>query len=194
MRRRKKTAAQSVKKIIALALSIGIVVALLVYRRDMRDWFLDEHKYDREIARAAGKHGVDSRLIKAVIYRESRFKPDAKGRDGEVGLMQVIPSCAVKDWARCHKVETPAKGLLFKPELNIDIGTWYLSKALRQWAPYKHGIELALCQYNAGPSRAAKWKPDSPEGAVMERIDIKSTRMYVNAVMEKYQQYCKQKN
>jgi soluble lytic murein transglycosylase len=82
--------------------------------------------------------------------------------------------------------------LLFSPSLNIEIGTWYLSRAMKTWRRYKHGTELALCQYNAGRSRAENWKPDSLDGEVLDRIKIKSTRAYVEVIMRKYRKYCKE--
>lgn len=165
--------------------------SLYYYREDVRDLFLDDARYDALIVQAARKYGIDSRLVKAVIYRESRFEPSVRGRAGEIGLMQIMPETAVKDWARVQNVELPTVGMLYSPQLNIEVGTWYLAKAMAQWRNYKCNVELALCQYNAGESRARNWKPDSYDGEVIDRIKIKSTRSYVEAIMKKYRQYCK---
>ncbi|QSH40558.1 transglycosylase SLT domain-containing protein [Lentisphaerota bacterium ZTH] len=168
----------------------GAAVSVAVYHEEIRDSFVDQNKYHRQIARTAAKYGVDSRLIKALIFRESRFDPNARGRFGEIGLMQIIPASAVEDWARYHGVKTPAPGLLYSPSLNIEIGTWYLAKALTRWRRYRHGIELALCQYNAGESRAVKWKPKTYEAPVLDNITIQSTRSYVETIMKKYREFC----
>ena len=167
------------------------VFSLYYYREFIRDLFLDDSRYDMLIVQAARKHGVDSRLVKAVIYRESRFDPSARGKAGEVGLMQIMPETAVKDWARAQNVELPTVGMLYSPQLNIEIGTWYLARAMAMWRGYKCNVELALCQYNAGEGRVRNWKPDSYDGEVIDRIKIKSTRSYVEAIMKKYQRYCK---
>lgn len=143
------------------------------------------------IESAARRYGVDSRLIKAVIYQESRFDRKARGRAGEIGLMQLMPGAAVVDWARHHQVDVPVNGLLFDPELNIEIGTWYLARALKRWERYRCRIELALCQYNAGESRANEWKPDDYNDDVIDRIKFESTRSYVLSVMRKYREYCR---
>jgi soluble lytic murein transglycosylase len=152
---------------------------------------IDDRKYDTLIKKVAKKYNVDSRLIKAVIYQESKFDARVRGAAGEIGLMQIMPKGSVVDWARHYKVPTPREGLLFDPELNIEIGAWYLAKALRRWRNYKYGIELALSQYNAGGTRAEAWKPEKYDSPVIDRIKIKSTRAYVKSIMRKYKDYCK---
>ncbi len=153
-----------------------------------------ERLYDRIILEKAAKYSVDSRLIKAVIWQESRFQPDAVGRHGEVGLMQIMPNQAAVDWARVNRVKVPSRGMLFKPELNIEIGTWYLSRGIWKYRQYKNAFELALCRYNAGQSRSDKWAPTRKSGDVVKRITIPSTREYVTRIMKRYKYYCRTKD
>ncbi len=153
-----------------------------------------ERSYDRIILEKAAKYSVDSRLIKAVIWQESRFQPDAVGRHGEVGLMQIMPNQAAVDWARVNRVKVPSRGMLFKPELNIEIGTWYLSRGIWKYRQYKNAFELALCRYNAGQSRSDKWAPTQKSGDVVKRITIPSTREYVTRIMKRYKYYCRTKD
>jgi len=153
-------------------------------------WY-DSHSFDRQIREAAHKYGLDSRLVKAVVYQESRFNPLTVGKDGEIGLMQILPRGAVADWATARKVPPPSANSLFSPELNLEIGCWYLARAVARWRDYEYGIELALCQYNAGPTRAAEWMPESVSGEVIDRIQISGTRRYVTEIMERYRFYCR---
>jgi soluble lytic murein transglycosylase len=155
-----------------------------------KDYAGRERKYDDIIRAAAGRHCVDSRLLKAVIWKESSFNPDARGGSGEIGLMQIMRGKAVRDWADGFHVALPSPGNLFDPELNVEIGAWYLSRAMRKWQDYKQGLALALCEYNAGPARAAAWKPESYDGDVLDRIKISSTKAYVQSILEKYADYC----
>ena len=153
-------------------------------------WALgSENTYDKAIYAAAEKHNVDPLFIKAVIYRETRFNPNRRGGAGEVGLMQIIPSKAVTDWAIAHNVEVPCDGILFRPQVNIDIGTWYLKQGLKRWRRYKYCHELALCQYNAGGRWAKKWAPEKFEDDFTKRISIGSTKEYVKSIMKKYTNY-----
>ena len=137
----------------------------------------------------ADKYRLDPQLVRAVIFQESRFRPDTIGTAGEVGLMQVLPKGAVTDWARRHGVAVPSVRELMRPELNLEIGCYYLSRAMKRWQDYRCRTELALCQYNAGESRANRWKPSQPDGDMIENITIAGTKTYVKNIMRRYQQY-----
>ena len=52
-----------------------------------------DHSQDKVIIAAASIYDMDPALIKAVIWRESRFNPDARGAAGELGLMQIRDAC-----------------------------------------------------------------------------------------------------
>ncbi len=159
-----------------------------------RDWLVNDTGFATEIHRSAARHGLPPELVRALIFQESRFDPFARGRKGEIGLMQVIPSSAVADWARAHKAPEPAAAELFEPRLNIEIGCWYLGRALRRWSGYRHRIELALAHYNAGESRAKRWKPEKRDGEVLSRISIPGTRDYVKRIMKRYHAYLRTNN
>ena len=49
-----------------------------------------ERRHNGIIREAAEEHGVEYALIKAVIWQESRFREDAVGDAGEIGLMQLM--------------------------------------------------------------------------------------------------------
>ena len=77
-------------RVAVLAAIVGI--AAIVWYFDalpaVADWFVDDTKYHDEIVAAARRHGLDPDLVRALIFRESRFNPQARGSRGEVGLMQ----------------------------------------------------------------------------------------------------------
>ena len=60
-------------------------------------------QYDRLIRSVALEHHLDPMLVKAVVWRESRFDPKKHGSHGERGLMQVTEKAA-NEWARENKV------------------------------------------------------------------------------------------
>ncbi len=167
---------------------VAIVWTLSYYSYE---YFSRGRTYEELIRAAADRHGIDSRLLKAVIWQESRFNRYARGGKGEVGLMQIMPGPkhAVQDWATGHKEKLPCIGLLYNPSLNIEIGAWFLSRSLSHWRKYDAGIELALCEYNAGYSKAKTWCPPTYDGDVMDRISYTGTRGYVQAIMDKYREY-----
>ena len=180
--------------LLRVAVLAGIVgIAAVVWYFDslpaVSDWFVDDTKYRDEIAAAARRHGLDPDLVRALIFRESRFDPRARGSRGEVGLMQVLPGGAVADWARVMKRPRPSAGELYGVEANLEVGCWYLARALRRWKEYKECTALALAQYNAGESRAKAWAPEKRDGEVVPRIRIAGTRKYVETILKRYRRY-----
>lgn len=80
-------------------------------------------KYGALISRYATSYGVPLALAHAVIQVESNYRPNARGKAGEIGLMQIKPSTA-----RAMGYTGGAAGL-FHPETNIRFGMKYLAKA-----------------------------------------------------------------
>ena len=168
----------------------AVSVAIIINGRP-GDLFVDDTRYSKEIAEAAARHGIPAQLVRAVVFQESRFDPTARGKKGEYGLMQLLPSGAVADWAKYRKQHVPSAEELLKPELNLEIGCWYLGRALRKWQGYKCSVELALAQYNAGATRAKRWKPDSKTGEVLSRVTLPGTKRYIAQITKRYRSYSK---
>ena len=105
------------------------------------------------IADAARAHGMDAKLIHAVIRAESGYNENAVSSKGAVGLMQLIPATA----QRYGVVNS------YDPTQNISGGTRYLRDLLKM---FNGNIELALAGYNAGENaviRAGNRIPPYPE-------------------------------
>lgn len=146
--------------------------------------------YDGTIATAAERHGVDPLLVKAVIWQESRFHPEKLGAHGERGLMQVTEPAA-QDWVDAEKIETFVPEDLLDPKTNIEVGTWYLGRALQHWSRQDDPLPFALGEYNAGRSRVQRWSRGEQISAdeLREAMDIPSTRAYVATVRKRYDYY-----
>ena len=183
---------------IILVLCIGAVAVfsgMFFAARELysRGTFVDDRRYFDQIRVISARHGVDAQLVRAVVFQESRFDRSVIGGKGEVGLMQVHLKGAVADWAKFHKKKLPSHAALLDVELNLEIGVWYLARALKRWEKYRDRIPLALVQYNAGAARADRWKPERFDGQVIPRIKIASTRIYVKKIMERYHKYLRDK-
>ncbi|MEA4862925.1 MAG: lytic transglycosylase domain-containing protein [Victivallaceae bacterium] len=150
-----------------------------------RIWPWSAEKCEPFIKKAAAQYGVDPDLIRAVIWTESHFDPDKVGGAGEIGLMQILPSGAAAEYARLNHRQALSADELFDPATNIEVGTWFLKQGLDRYADRKDGLILAICFYNAGDSRARRWA-EAPDGEVMARIDIPSTRDYVEKVLKRF--------
>ena len=155
-------------------------------------------RYDRLILQIGQKQGVDPMLIKAVIWRESGFRPDKVGKNGERGLMQVTEAAA-SDWARQNKRPTFVPTDLFSPQVNIEAGTWYLKKSLQRYAGKDDPATFALAEYNAGKRRVDRWlgstsvgSTNATAGDLRDLISFPGTRSYVDTIMDRYRTYQKQ--
>jgi soluble lytic murein transglycosylase len=180
-------------------LAIIILIALIVLTGGL--YFLDQywiHRYDALIAREATAHHIDPDLVWSIVYEETYFSPWKKGRNGEIGLMQVTPVVA-REWAAEtgvaameQRTALNTETLLRDPERNVQIGCWYLEKADQDYRNTPGREARILAAYNAGPSRAAEWSrvmsgaPPLTEQEFIGRIDIPSTRAYVTSILDRY--------
>jgi hypothetical protein len=107
-------------------------------------------KYSEIIDRAAALHGVDPRLVRAIIQVESAYRTDAVSRKGAMGLMQLMP-----DMAQRYAVRNA-----FDPEANIIAGIQHLRALLDRF-----DVALALAAYNAGEAAVERFGgiPPYPE-------------------------------
>ena len=153
-----------------------------------------EHRYDQIIGAAAAKHAVDPALVKAVVWRESRFDADANGRGGEVGLMQIMKATA-EDWAAFEGNKAFRPSQLYDPAENVQCGAWYLKRLLRRYRGTDDPIVYALAAYNAGPTTVMKWSKGAGatnSAEFLKQMDYPGTRKYVGSVIKRYHYYQKQ--
>jgi soluble lytic murein transglycosylase len=106
----------------------------------------------KAIVASAKKHQLDPLFVMAVIQNESGFNVQARGRDGEIGLMQLMPDTA-KWLAKRTKTQWRGKATLLDPATNIKLGTEYL--ALLRTRFDNHG-QLYLAAYNMGPKNVRR--------------------------------------
>jgi soluble lytic murein transglycosylase-like protein len=92
---------------------------------------------DREAKRA----GMPAEIAEAVTHTESGFNPSVIGNDGEIGLMQVLPSTA-----RMMGFSGSLSDLAV-PETNIRYGVSYLAQA---WRLAGGDLCTAVMKYRAG--------------------------------------------
>ena len=184
----RKQISRAVPAVLAMIAFLAAAVGL-ISDESPRDWLVNDRLFSDEIRAAALKHKLDPQLVRSVVFQESRFDPFAIGKAGEIGLMQLMPPGkpgAPEEWARVHRVKCPSRWKLFRIDTNINIGCWYLARALKKWQRYRCCTELALIEYNAGSKYADLYKPENYDGEVIPRIKIVSTKKYVSEIMANY--------
>lgn len=97
--------------------------------------------YNKLITKHAKKNGVPIKLAHAVVKIESNYKASARGRAGEVGLMQIKPATA-RGMGYTGSIKA-----LYHPENNIAYGMKYLGEAYKRGGGTTCG---AILKYNAG--------------------------------------------
>ncbi len=113
--------------------------------------------YIRQYSR---QYGVDSDLVRAIIYAESKGDPFRISRDGALGLMQLMPSTA-----KLVGIENA-----LDPEENIRGGVKYIA-----WLVKHYDEEHALWAWNAGPTRLKKkHMPRETRRFITEVISVKT--------------------
>jgi soluble lytic murein transglycosylase len=156
------------------------------------------HRYDSLVARQANIYHMDPDLVWSIIYEETYFSPWKRGKDGEIGLMQVTPAVG-RDWAAEtgmreleRQMANDPDSVLSDPERNLQIGCWYLEKIYATFRDMPDPEVRTISAYNAGPSRAQEWSRTAPGepplsgDEFVKRIDFPSTRAYVTSIMSRY--------
>ena len=137
-------------------------------------------RYSAYIAKYAELFDLPVSLVYAVINTESRFDPAAVSHRGASGLMQIMPATA-EDIARKLSIENWSFARIHEPELNIMMGSWYLSYLIALFG----NEETAVAAYNAGRGNVSRWLADSEhsqDGQTLSSIPFPETAAYVNKV------------
>jgi Transglycosylase SLT domain len=105
------------------------------------------------------RHGVDARLVHAVITVESAYQSHARSPKGAKGLMQLMPGTA-----RQYRVRNA-----YQAAANLDAGIRHLRSLLDRF-----DLSLALAAYNAGEATVRRFGGVPP---------YRETRDYVAKVL-----------
>lgn len=132
---------------IVLAIVLGVTAlyapSVFSYRYDSAQYV--RAKYGATIDLVAGTVGVDRVTLSAMVVQETAGDPTARGKAGELGLVQVKPGTldTVNAWyglgIRYQDLPDPYTGLL--------AGALYLKMQYEKFGNYY----LATAAYNAGP-------------------------------------------
>lgn len=144
--------------------------------------------YKNSINTYSKEFGVDPYLVAAIINVESSYDKMALSNKEARGLMQISPSTG--RWAAEDlEIEDFTLDLLFEPETNIMIGTWYLNMLSKE---FDDNIQLILAAYNGGSGNVTKWLENDEyceDGIYLKKIPFEETRDYIEKVLKNYKVY-----
>lgn len=115
------------------------------------------------IQEAAGKYGVDPKLVSAVAEVESGYEQGAVSATGAVGVMQLMPETAESLGVNPYDAAQ-----------NIDGGAKYLKQMLDAFGG---DVRKAVAAYNAGPEAVREYGGVPP---------YSETQQYVSSVLDLY--------
>jgi len=117
-------------------------------------------RWRNQVYSTAIKYNLSPNLLEAVVWQESRWRPDAVSPAGARGLTQLMPGTA-----RQMGVDP------LDPLANLEGGARYLRLQLDL---FDGDVERALAAYNAGPARVQR------AGGIPA---IRETQIYVASIM-----------
>jgi len=118
------------------------------------------------VLKKSRRHGVDPRLVFALLAQESGFDPRAVSPAGAQGLGQLMPGTARGLGVRDS----------FDIEQNVDGSVRYLAEQMRAFGG---DFRQALAAYNAGPGNVQRYGGIPP---------FRETRNYVQRISTHYRQ------
>lgn len=164
----------------------AIILILIIVLKNVIIKISYPQKYSEYIEKYTNEYKVDKELIYAVIKSESNFRASAVSTKGAFGLMQMLENTAYEVAEGLQK--NIVKEDLLNPEINICLGTKYISNLMNKYG----NLELTIASYNAGIGNVDAWIEKGiiqKDGTDIENIPFKETNNYVRKVLRDYKLY-----
>ena len=130
----------------------------------------------------AKRHGLDARLLYAIIHTESFFNPRAQSPSPAYGLMQLVPRAGARDaYNYLYKDDQVLDDqYLLDPGHNIELGAGYLhlirKDLIPQLPPGPKATDVMICAYH--------WGPGNVRTQILKQVRLPDlTEAQVSAVM-----------
>lgn len=191
------------RRVVLSIVFLAIVVALITSNTFWR--WMYPIGYEATIQQSAQQNQLDPLLVASVIRVESQFHQDDVSHAGAIGLMQLMPDTA--QWIAgqmqqqgiplqvpsgtkaASELATSRAALLANPQLNVQMGTWYIHYLTKQ---FNGNVVAAIAAYNGGPQRVKNWLADGAwDGKLVDitQIPVGETRHFVDRVFYNYSLY-----
>lgn len=144
--------------------------------------------YPENINQNAKLNKLDPAIVLSLMKEESYFNTFALSYSNARGLMQILPGTA-NDIARWKKLGSYSGVQLFDPDINIKLGTAYLSHVK---SSLYNNMLFAVAAYNGGPGAVERWLNANPGRDIdefIEDIPYEQTNTYVKKVYKSYWNY-----
>jgi soluble lytic murein transglycosylase len=169
--------------IILLLVFVSLTLLFFIYQRVYTFYFESKYplNYRETIEKYSNQFQIESSFTSAVIYEESRFRPNSSSEKGAIGLMQLLPETAnyiaKKTDDTSFKIED-----LIQAEKNIQYGCYYLNYLFVKYQDW----DKVLAAYNAGEGNVDQWLNEGDY-----QIKFNETRNFVERVKNSQEIYKK---
>lgn len=163
-----------------------LIIYLFISGRLLRSFY--PYEYRSFIEYYAVQNDLDPLLIAAIIRVESKFNQMAESSPGARGLMQIMPDTGC--WiAQKNNLENFHPDDLYNPEINIQVGCWYIANLKNS---FSGNMLVVLAAYNAGRGNAQKWlaqKVWDGKEETISQIPFGETRHFLRKIKRDYAIY-----
>jgi soluble lytic murein transglycosylase len=173
---------------VLISLALLVCVVVLITSNTFWRWMYPI-EYQSLIQTSARTAHVDPLLVASVIRVESKFRSEDVSHAGAVGLMQLMPDTARWIAARTGHAAARDDAALAQPQVNIQLGCWYLRYLIDR---FDGNVVAAVAAYNAGPQRVQDWLQDGTWNGTLGtiyQIPVGETRHFVDRVFYNYDLY-----
>lgn len=170
--------------LVLIVLGIGIAKAC-----DAAQRWLYPQKYEQAVQYWAAEYGVDPLLLDAFICTESGFDLAAESSVGARGLMQITEETFAWIKSKIAAGEDLTFDDLYKPDVNIRFGAYYVAACLDRYAG---DVSTAAAAYHSGwgtVNRLLKDTAYSENGKTLDVFPYTQMQNYVLKITRHYQKY-----
>lgn len=142
-------------------------------------------KYSQLVSQYANEFNIEENIIYTVIHTESGFDSDARSNVNAIGLMQITQETF--DWikSKIARDEDLVFEDLFKPEVAIRFGTYYMAKCMYR---YSNDLSTAAAAYHSGWGTVDKLLTNS-KAMVLTEFPYNNMNRYVSKITKCYDKY-----
>lgn len=141
--------------------------------------------FEPVVSKYSKEFGVDEKVAYSIMREESRFQSDVVSKADAIGLMQIIPSTAMRLAKELSHNDFELKQM-FEPQINVKFGIQYLNDLSQMFNGEK---AYMIASYNAGEEAVGRWIQFSDAADVeefIEEIPYTETNKYVKRVLKSY--------
>ena len=152
-------------------------------------------QYDELFKKVAAENNLDWKLLSAIAYTESRFKPNRTSHAGAMGIMQIMPITARHFGYDTKQAVNDSINVVLAAKV---IGTLDAALKIRDITPNEK-MKLILAGYNSGIGsiKGAIRKAQADSANIKDwntvknygKVNNNETRAYVDKVMDKWSHY-----